>query len=276
MTAILAILASLYRFRGYEPQPVTVTRLLAWLTQFTTKDWKALAALLMHVRFFSRSQVRKLLVDRNRALMTHLKSMGYNPNQIIYVSIDDAGSSSPVMLNMLRDAARLQKLGCLFLDSQNTRGLHDATNQLSEGVIVYVDDFVGTATQFAETHNFASSHIVGNFTEYMLAPVICEEGIHKLGELGIQPIAGHVHSKSERPLHVLSTLLPDQTKQHLISICETVHSRTPLGFGDIASMIIFFSNAPDNVPAVLRGSTDQTPYKGIFPRVTDLAARQRT
>src|SRR5439155_23764590 len=124
-------------------------------------------------------------------------------------------SSSPVMLNLLRDAANLEKRGCKFVDGKDELGLMKAMTELGEGAIIYVDDFVGTGNQFCEARDFAAKNFVVNtFSEFLLVPAICEEAIYKLSERGIEAFAGHVHSKAERPLHANSGILRLEEKEH--------------------------------------------------------------
>ncbi len=35
-------------------------------------------------------------------------------------------------------------------------------------------------------------------------------------------------------------------------------------------MVVLYRNAPNSVPALLRGSQNQVPFAGIFPRTTDM------
>ena len=202
--------------------------------------------------------------------MQRLAAAGLQPHQLIYVQVHDAGSSSPVMLNMLRDAARLEQRGCSFLDSNNTRGITEMTNDLGEGALIYVDDFVGSGTQLSEARDFAAKYVIGNFAEFVLAPSICEEGRERLDGRGIEVFSGHVHTKAERPLHETSTIFDPATKTRIREVCRQIDQQTALGFNSMAVMVVLYRNAPDNVPVLFRGSTHQSPYIGIFPRTTDM------
>src|ERR1700756_1228438 len=159
-------------------------------------------------------------------------------------SLHDAGSSSPVMLNLLRDAARSERRGCPLIDGNNSLRLHEVTNQLGEGAIVYVDDFSGTGKQFCETRKFVSRSIVGNFSEFLLVPCLCEEAVHRLGKEGIDFYTGLVHTRAERPLHENSTVLDPETKNRLRQISLGIHSRMGLGFSGLATNVVLYRNAP--------------------------------
>jgi len=148
-----------------------------------------------------------MLLDLNRALMTRLADAGLPPEKLIYFQIDGAGSSSAVMLNMLRDSARLERLGCHLLDSRDAFGISRTTNAVGQGALIYIDNFVGTGDQFCVARDTATKYVIGTFSEFLLVPSICEEGLHKMGEVGIEPFAGHLHSKAERPLHDNSAIL---------------------------------------------------------------------
>jgi hypothetical protein len=273
MPAIFSCVRAALRCRGYLPQPVTTRRVLKWLWQFKREDRKVICRLLDRVIYLSERVVRRILVEKNAALMGRLALSGVPPEKIIYVTVHEAGSSSGVMLNMLRDAAGLEQRGCNFLDSKDILGLNHLTNRLGYGALVYIDDFVGTGMQFCSSRDFAFPNVVGTFSEFLLVPSICEEGILELGKRGVEPYAGHVHSKAERPLHENSTVFNPATKGRLIKLCESINPLIPVGFGGSAVMVVLYRNAPDNVPILFRGNEKQAPYFGIFPRTTDLPLR---
>lgn len=261
------------RFRDYRPQPVTFGSAKRWIKQFEKQDRKHVGFMLDKIIYLSEPGTRQILVEQNAALMKRLAAAGLSPKKIIYVQVDEAGSSSPVMLNMLRDAAGLERLGCRFVDSRDSLGLNKATNEVGEGALIYVDDFVGTGNQFCEARDFAAKSLVGTFSEFLLVPSICEEGIYKLADRGIEAFAGHVHAKAERPLHDNSNLLDRDAKERLRLVCKGISPKMSLGYKELATMVVLYRNAPNSVPALLRGNQNQTPFAGIFPRTTDLPVR---
>lgn len=258
------------RFKDYRPQTVDAARINEWIRQFSPKEQKAVLKLLDYIIYFDEKAVERILVDQNQALLARLRKSGIEPPQVIYVSVHDAGSSSPVMLNLLRDAARLERLGCKFIDGNNGLLLHKTTNELGEGAVVYVDDFAGTGRQFCTTHEFIAQSIVGNFSEFLLIPCLCEEAVHRLGKEGIDYYTGRVHYKAERPLHENSTILDEDVKESLRMRCLGIHGRMGLGFSQLATMAILYRNAPNTTPLLFRGNLDQIGFTGIFPRTTDL------
>lgn len=147
-------------------------------------------------------------------------------------------------------------------------------NEVGEGALIYIDDFIGTGNQFCEERDFAAQSFVGTFSEFLLAPSICEEAFYKIGERGIEAFTGHVHSKAERPLHLNSTVLGADEKERLTVVCKGINSKFGLGYRDLATMVILYRNAPNTAPAVLRGSLNQKPFAGIFPHTTDLPIKK--
>lgn len=260
------------RFVDYRPQSVTVGRLEAWIRQFGKDDVRSAFRLLDHIVYLSEQTVETILVDQNRALVAKLGKAGIPPDHTIYVSVHDAGSSSPVMLNLLRDAARLERTKCHLIDGNNGILLNKITNELGEGAVVYVDDFAATGRQFCSTRGFISQSIVGNFSEFLLAPCLCEEAIHRLGKEGVDFYTGIVHTRADRPLHENSTILDPKTKERFRQMCLGIHSRMGLGFSSMATMVVLYRNAPNTTPLVIRGNLDQRSFVGIFPRTTDLPA----
>jgi hypothetical protein len=227
------------------------------------------------VVFLSESKSREILVEQNAALMKRLSDAGLPPENLIYVQVHDAGSSSPVLLNLLRDAARLQRLDCKFVDGRDLIGLSDVMDEIGrsaigQGAIIYIDDFVGSGVQFCEARDFAAGFVdVAAFSEFIIAPCICEEAYDELDARGIEAFTGHKHLQSQRPLHIKSNLFTEAERNRLLGVCNSI-SIHGLGFMNMGVMVIPWLNAPDNVPRILRGSQDQTPFVGIFPRTTDL------
>ena len=264
------VLRARFRFRGYEPQPVTLRTVGKWVDQFERHERKHLPVLLKHIKYVSEAETRSILLELNRLLLAELKEDGIPPEKVIYVSVDDAGSSSPFMLSVLKNAARLERLGCTFVDSRDVRGLRDATDKLEDGAIVYVDDFAGTGTQFCRSRDFSIEYTVGNFAEFFLVLYICEEAVQKLEERGVEPRTKGVHRRQDRLLRSESNVVSDQVRQQLLGLCTKIDSKFGLGYQNLGSMVIFYRNAPNGVPLVIRGSQKQKPFIGILPRTTDL------
>lgn len=256
-------------YRDYKPQPLSLLAGNRWLNQFESGDRQLAGKLLDSVIYISESKTREILVQQNAELMRRLNEIGLPAKKLVYVQVHDAGSSSPVMLNLLRDAAKLEKLGCKFVDAHDSLRLNRIMNELGEGALIYVDDFVGTGNQFCSERDFAAQSFVGSFSEFILAPSICEEALERLNERGIQAFSGHMHSKAERPLHAESTLFSLTEKQRLTKVCNKV-SKFGLGYKGLATMVVLYRNAPNTIPIVFRGDTNQTTFKGIFPRYVDL------
>jgi hypothetical protein len=267
---LLYCFAAVWRFRGYKPQRVTIRSINRWLYQFDKKDRKALRLLLNQIIYKTENEIEKALVALHQKLLDRLAASGIPPKKVIYVQVHDAGSSSPLILNMLRDAARLQQRGCRFLDSKDVKGLHDATNQLEEGAIIYVDDFSGSGNQFCQSRDFFAQHIVGNFVEFFLLPCICEEAVLEMEARGVEPITALIHFKTERPLHESCNLLSLEIKNRLTNLCFEIDRKGGLGYKRMATMVVIYRNAPNTIPILLRGNPGQHPYCGIFPRTTDL------
>jgi hypothetical protein len=258
------------RFHDYKPQPLAMLSATRWIRQFEKKDRKLAGQLLDKIIYISESRTRNILVEQNAALMERLLAAGLPPKKLIYVQVHDAGSSSPVMLNLLRDAAGLERLGCKFVDGRDSLRLNKTMNEVGVGALIYVDDFIGTGNQFCKERDFAAKNFVGSFSEFLLAPSICEEAFYQISERGIEAFTGHVHSKAERPLHANSSIFAKEDKERLELLCKGVNPKFGLGYQKLATMVVLYRNAPNTVPAILRGSLNQTPFTGIFPRWKDL------
>jgi hypothetical protein len=261
---------SVVEYRGYRPRLLTVARVLRWIRQFDRRDRKHIRRLLKSVVYLSEKAVKHILLEQNKALMKRLEADGLKPHQFIYVSVHDAGSSSGVMLNLLRDEGRLQQRGCNFLDARDAKGITNTTYDLGESALIYIDDFIGSGKQLGDERDFAIQFATGTFSEFVLVPSICEEGYEALEGRGIEIFAGHIHKKVERPLHNDSGLFAPAAKGRLREICSQIDHLVPFGFRNMAVMVVLYRNAPDNVPVLLRGTPGQKPFIGIFPRTTDM------
>jgi hypothetical protein len=259
-----------WKYRGYLPQPVTVAGVRDWITQFDRNDRMYVRQLLRHVIYLTESTVKQILVEQNDLILRRLIGAGLQPHQIIYMQVHEAGSSSPVMLNMLRDTARLEQRGFSFLDAKDERGIADLTNLFAEGAIIYVDDFIGSGDQLGEERDFAMQYAVGNFAEFVLVPSICEEGLSALEQRGIEVFSGHVHKKVERPLLHDSNIFDRDVRGRLRDLCNVIDKKMALGHRNMAAMVVLYRNSPDNIPVLLRGNAHQKPYVGVFPRTTDM------
>lgn len=271
MRAFLHSIKAISRFRGYGPQPVTLSGTLRWFRQFRREERRIAGQLLEKVIYLSERDTRKILIHQNKVLMESLAQAGLPSKKLVYLQTDDAGSSSPVMLAMIRNEARLQQRGCKFLDSRDALGINKVTNKLEEGALIYIDDFVGSGDQLCRAREGVQRSVVGTFSEFLLVPSICEEGYQRLIDLGVAVFAGHIHSRAERPLHSNSHLMHSSERDRLVDMCKQIRPRSScLGYNDLATMVVLYRNAPNSIPAVLRGSDKQKPFYGIFPRYKDL------
>lgn len=260
----------MFYFGDYKHQDVNLFSVVNWILQFKPLARKQIFLLLDHVIYFSEKNTLESLVKLNRNILKNLADDGIGFDKVIYVAFDSAGSSSHVMLNLLRDEENLVRKGATLINSRDAEFLQKKTNEIGAGAIIYVDDFCGTGKQFARNHAWSAPFIIGTFSEFFLAPVICEEAYKKINELGVSPEVSHIHTIAERPLHNESTLLSNKTKEILINICNEIGGANGLGFKKLATMVVFYRNSPNTMPLLFRGNLKQHPYTGIFPRSDDL------
>ncbi|HEY6445731.1 MAG TPA: hypothetical protein VIY53_04670 [Acidobacteriaceae bacterium] len=258
------------RFRDYNPQPISIRSAHEWMGQFHKGDRRLAGKLLSNVLYFSEKETRQILLMLNAKLMARLANAGVPAKKTVYVSFDETASSSHMMLGMLRDHGALLQRGCNLRDSRDIRGLQEVTNKLEDGAIIYIDDFIGSGRQFGKARDFAMQFVFGNFAEFMLVPSICEEGKAEIEARGVEVVARNVHLKSDRALQATSTFLNPEDRERATAICRSINPRMALGVEDMATMVVFYRNAPNQIPALLRGNKNLTPFKGLFPRTTDL------
>src|ERR1700693_5717596 len=115
MRRIIYSIRAALRFRGYKPQPLSLLSAHRWINQHKKKDRRLLEKLLDNVIYLSETTTRDALLEQNTALMKRLHDVGLPAKKLIYISVHEAGSSSPVMLNLLRDSANLERRGCKLI-----------------------------------------------------------------------------------------------------------------------------------------------------------------
>jgi len=257
-------------FKHYKPQPVSISIFRRWLRQFPSRVRSHLVFLFCKVIFITEEQARSAIFTLNEKIIDKLDADGIRPEQIIYVQIDKAGSSSPVMLNMLRDVANLSRRGFKFIDSRDIEGLQKLTSDINTGAIIYVDDFSGTGKQFTRNRKWVAEYIAGNFSEFFLSPCICEEAVNRIAGVGVALYYQIIHMKSERPLHPECDILDESIREEIREICHKISPKAGLGFEKLSTMVVLYRNAPNTVPLLFRGNLYQEPYIGIFPRSDDL------
>lgn len=259
-----------WRFRDYRRKNVTPAAVLRWLNQFPAADHRCLRNLVRRIKYIPEADLGKHLVTAYQKLTAFLKESGFTKQQVIFLSFDQAGSSSSTMLNLLRDEAHLESQDFHILDARDIDQLGNLTFTLGEGALVYVDDFIGSGKQVSENIRFVRPVIQGNFIEAVLAVCICEEATRTLDDIGVRTQSELVHLIRERPLHQETVDFPAQHKERLVELCKIIAPPTGLGFRRMATMVVLSRNTPNNCPAIFRGTKGQEPYHGILPRTTDL------
>jgi len=260
----------LFYFRGYRPQSVSLVSVWRWLSQFPRSSRTPLLLLLDQVTYFSERATVRSLVRLNRTILEKLSADGIGPDKVIYVAFDRAGSSSHTILGLLRDAENLERRGAHLIVSRDAESIQETTSALGSGAIIYVDDFAGSGTQFARNRKWSAQFIAGSFSEFFLAPVICEEAAARMEGIGVVPVADFLHTIVQRPLHPHTSANHGASSEAVVALCRQIAPTAGLGFRNLATMVVFYRNAPNSTPLVLRGSLQQHPYRGIFPRSDDL------
>ena len=263
-----------WKLKAYRANRVTPGKLWCWVRQFPREYRSDLLRLAANLRFVSERETVDTLVELNREVLGALREDQVSVDQVIYMTTDTAGSSSGVMLNLLRDEANLERTEARFLHSRDSKGIQETTREIGFGAIIYVDDFAGTGKQFERSRRQVAEYVVGSFSEFFLLPCICEEAVTKMQAIGVGWRAGFVHSRDQRPLRPECEFLPEGRRRQLIELSTRIwgNRRKSLGFGRLATNVVFYRNAPNTTPLVFRGNLGQHPFHGIVPRFDDLKA----
>ena len=255
------------QLRGYKPQPITPSGVLRWVRQFPIDLQIELVKLAANLRFLSETETTSWLVGLNNGVLERLRDDDIDISSVIYVSTDTPGSSSGVMLNLVRDHANLERRRAIFLHHTEAGKIQKTTMRLKRGAIVYVDDFAGTGKQFMRSRKNVAEYVVGAFSEFLLLPCICEEAKERIEQAGVETQSGFVHHRSERPLLNGSDLLDRNAREEIIALSEEQWGRrVALGFDGLATNVIIYRNSPNTTPLLFRGHIGQEPRLGIVPR----------
>lgn len=263
------------KFSDYKPYPVTYASVNRWLSQYKKNDHELLIKLLKKITYISEVEVEKTLQRKNEELLNKLRADGLSLNKVIYVTVDETASSSHDMLSKLKRIAGLERSGCRFIDSRAILDFNKLVGEVGNGAIVYIDDFSGTGNQLCQSRDYVAQNIQvisGNFSEFFFFFFICEEALPELKKRGIVPVVGLVHSCSQRVLHPQNqdSYFTNQEKSRLVELSKKISKREPLGYKNLATMVVIYRNAPNTTPLVLRGNIGQNKFYGVLPRTTDL------
>lgn len=273
MNAINALKGLYYirKFKDYTPVKVDYQRYQKWIAQFDAEEQSNVLDALSHIKYFSREYTRTILEGLNNQLVSKLAKEGIIQKNIIYITLSDPGSSSQIMMNLLRDAAGLERRSRI-LDSRDLMRLTEAVTSSLSGVIVYVDDFSQTGNQFLTERDrlIKSIPAITFMGEYLLIPCICEEAYYAIRNAQVEVIKKEIHDKNQRPFHPENLSFPVQKREKIFELCKKIDPTAPLGYKGTASMIVYFNNTPNGTPVFLRGDVGQKKYIGLLPSNKDL------
>ena len=260
------------RLGAYKPSRVTLSGVLRWARQFPREARRDLMKAAASMRFYSEGKTVESLGRLNDEVLAALGRDGIEATNVIYVTTDQAGSSSGVMLNLLRNRANLEQRGAVFAHYGEGLRIQRLTMDLRRGAIVYVDDFAGTGKQFMRSRKYVAEYIAGAFSEFLLVPCLCEEAQQRIEGAGVSARSEWVHRRSERPFLEECGLWSEAGRERVRAVSrEYWEERVGLGFCGLATNVVFFHNAPNTTPLIFRGHRGQEPIRGIVPRYDDLA-----
>lgn len=218
------------------------------------------------VRFVSKHEARGVLLDQLEEVVRIIIANGGSLQSIVVVPASGDGESSGEVWGMLREEPTLQELGIKFF-SGNPMQLGQLVRGLQNPVVIFVDDFAGTGNQFCKAYVAWSAMLhMHQPVTYFVACVMCSPAIAKVGGVGVIPIPGIEHSANEMFKAACERTCGFEGYHALMSYAEELHSKLPLGFNGMGTMIVVYRNSSNNMSFLLRGSMGQRIWFGLFPR----------
>lgn len=260
------------RFQGYEPRSVTPLVVWKFLRQFQRRHRPYMVKLLACVRYVGRDEARRILCDQLQSVIETCRATGTQPQSIVVVPASSKGESSDVAHDMLKADERVAQSGVQFFKG-NPLQLGQLLRTISSPVVVFVDDFAGTGKQFCDAHSAWNATMqLHNPVTYFVTCVMCSPAVHKIGSIGVIPSPGIEHRTVEMFKQACEEACGFDGYCALMSYAKEIHSKLPLGFDNMGTMILMYRNAPNNMPFLLRGTQGQRVWYGLFPRKDQLVA----
>jgi hypothetical protein len=279
-------------YSDYEPAPYSriEQRLDEWMANVSTdQDQREMFLLFMELFFVGRREFDALYRTAYRAFVL--------PWIIDHASIDITAQSVDVRISYevgrtwfcpITDSLRInaflkanQLKGHEFRpDWRSIRQFGDAkkiTDYMdTHGIdrLVLLEDYIGSAIQSADTIGFAADVLASRRV------AVCPLIVSPTGLNELQRVAGQKTNLEVRPVlriplnrHLEASANAGEPASYaalreLIKRLASIHSSlqaSPFGFRHTGSLVVLYSNCPDNVPPVVHCAENWAP---LFPRVT--------
>lgn len=248
----------------YRGARVGEDRVRAWLEQFEgPRERRLMYRLLTGLSFYGADRIRAKLAEAHgivrRGLEYSVASDRRKRGEIVVSYLDQAGKSGSAYARLYASENHI------YADNVVDRaGVQSALADPATQALVFVDDFIGTGTSAAgavseiadglRSARSVSTYIVA-ICGFQAGQKVVEQAIRK-ANVAIHVRVCDLLDDSDRAFSDVSRLFPDE--EDLLAARDVAYrygrqlvKASPLGYGDVQSLVVFDQSIPNNDPPIL-------------------------
>ncbi len=245
----------------FQYKNVTKGKIVTWLRQFEESHQTIALKLLQSIRFYDAAQ----MYDACKTLCKIIKKeCGENLDNTLFMGLGPAGKSGSSMLYRFRHA------NGMHLASYNDKFKFSSEITLLpttfSGNLVFIDDFIGSGSQaLASLLDIVS--IAPPATKIFLIVIAgYQSAIDDIcKEVECNVFSVHTLQDHEKLFSDSNTNFTEAEKSILRDYCERTGSKSPYGYRNVGSLVVFCDSAPNNTPSILIHDGDT--WRPLFARV---------
>ncbi|HEX9945923.1 MAG TPA: hypothetical protein VGA98_00120 [Allosphingosinicella sp.] len=256
------------RFRFYR-QPPSREEIVAWIRQFAPEHYPLAKKLLDNVVLISDMDIQL----GYRAALTALPGWSLNDQERIgrwaFVGLGGQAESGPAMLHMFREANGLT--------SDRYQGMFVSISELpalqltAMDSVIFVDDFAGTGSQFADRWERYQELISSEAHTYLFLAAATSQALARLDEVEDLTVAAtRVMGPENNILGEANTYFAAGEKEVVRNYCRIADRRRPSGWGECGLLLVISRKTPNNSLPILHAKAKR--WTPIFPRRLQLIA----
>lgn len=272
------------RWGVYKGQSITEDRVRAWLEQFIgPKEQRAMFAILKGLRFYSDGFVRQKMGEVHgivkRGLIRGIEPGKVKRSDILVSYLDSPAKSGGRFASLYAEEASI------YVENVIEKGkLAQALAEKEDvGVLVFVDDFVGTgrsACEYLRQLDVTISQIVAErgikvFFIAVVAYVVGWKSVEEAAEnlqMNVQSHCCELLDESARCFGARSVIFSDAKEREFAKSIALRHGkmlqkRQSLGYGDLEMAVVFERGCPNTSLPILWAESSSPRWVPLFKRL---------